>query len=210
MITTLLVEKLQDVGLRLDHYLVYNLVKHSRSHIQSFIRSGHIRVNGKKVKTGYSLELEDLIQIEMPGDESITKKLVPENLDLNIIYEDEWIIVINKPAGLIVHPGVGARNGTLAHGLTYHFKNLSDINGDFRPGIVHRLDKQTSGVMIVAKTNEAHSFLADQFKARKVKKKYIGLTWGHWKDEEGEIDQSLSRDKKNHTKYKINVDGKGR
>ncbi|MAQ87385.1 MAG: RNA pseudouridine synthase, partial [Candidatus Marinimicrobia bacterium] len=187
MITTLLVEKLQDVGLRLDHYLVYNLVKHSRSHIQSFIRSGHIRVNGKKVKTGYSLELEDLIQIEMPADESITKKLVPENLDLNIIYEDEWIIVINKPAGLIVHPGVGARNGTLAHGLTYHFKNLSDINGDFRPGIVHRLDKQTSGVMIVAKTNEAHSFLADQFKARKVKKKYIGLTWGHWKDEEGEI-----------------------
>ena len=115
MITTLLVEKLQDVGMRLDRYLVYNLIKYSRSHIQSFIRSGHIRVNGKKVKTGYSLELEDLIQIEMPGDESITKKLVPENLDLNIIYEDEWIIVINKPAGLIVHPGVGAKNGTFAH-----------------------------------------------------------------------------------------------
>ena len=84
MITTLLVEKLQDVGMRLDHYLVYNLIKYSRSHIQSFIRSGHIRVNGKKVKTGYSLELEDLIQIEMPGDGLITKKLVPENLDLNI------------------------------------------------------------------------------------------------------------------------------
>ena len=208
MITTLLVENLQDVGMRLDHYLVYNLIKYSRSHIQSFIRSGDIRVNGKKVKTGYSLELKDLIHIEMPGDESITKKLIPENLDLNIIYEDECIIVINKPAGLIVHPGVGAKNGTLAHGLAYHFKNLSDINGDFRPGIVHRLDKETSGVMIVAKTNEAHSFLADEFKTRKVKKKYIGLTWGHWKDEEGEIDQSLSRDKKDHTKYRINVNGK--
>lgn len=144
----------------------------------------------------------------MPNDEMTTKKLIPEDLDLNILYEDESIIVINKPAGLIVHPGVGAKNSTLAHGLAYHFKNLSDLNGDLRPGIVHRLDKDTSGVMVVAKTNDAHAFLANQFKTRKVKKKYIGLTWGLWNDEEGEIDQPLSRDRKDPTKYKINANGK--
>ena len=114
----------------------------------------------------------------------------------------------NKSSGIIVHPGIGVNSGTVANGLAYHFQKLSNINGDLRPGIVHRLDKDTSGVMVIAKTNSAHVFLADQFKERKVKKKYSGLTWGIWGNESGEINEPLSRDKKDPTKYSINANGK--
>ncbi len=202
------VTKIEEIGRRLDHYLVDNLLKYSRSHIQSFIRSGHIIVNGNQCKTGYALELNDVIQVEMPDNESDSKDLIPENLNLNILYEDDSIIAINKPAELIVHPGVGASTGTLVHGLIYHFKTLSNMNGNLRPGIVHRLDKETSGVLIVAKTNTAHAHLADQFKKRKIKKEYVGLTWGLWKNEQGEIDQPLARDRKDPTKYRIDSNGK--
>ncbi len=202
------VNQIEQIGKRLDHYLVNQLAKYSRSRVQSFIRSGQVLVNGNKCKTGYSLEMNDIIQVDVPKQESNFKKLIPENLNLNIIHEDESIIVINKPAGIIVHPGIGVNSGTVANGLAYHFRKLSNINGDLRPGVVHRLDKDTSGVMIIAKTNSAHAFLADQFKERKVKKKYIGLTWGVWDNEKGEINKPLLRDKKDPTKYSICVNGK--
>ena len=202
------VNEIEEIGKRLDHYLSNHLTQYSRSRLQSFIRSGQILVNGNKCKTGYSLEMNDVIQVDVLKEESNLKKLVPEDLNLTIIHEDESIVVINKPAGIIVHPGTGINNGTVANGLAYHFHKLSNVNGDLRPGIVHRLDKDTSGVMVVAKTNSAHTFLADQFKDRKVKKKYIGLTWGLWDNANGEINEPLLRDKKDPTRYSVNANGK--
>ena len=202
------VNEIEEIGKRLDHYLLDHLTKYSRSRLQSFIRSGQILVNGNKCKTGYSLEMNDIIQVDVLKEESTLKKLTPENLDLSIVHEDESIVVINKPAGIIVHPGTGINSGTVANGLAYHFQKLSNVNGDLRPGIVHRLDKDTSGLMVIAKTNSAHTFLADQFKDRKVKKKYIGLTWGLWDNANGEINEPLMRDKKDPTKYSVNANGK--
>ena len=202
------VNEIEEIGKRLDHYLLGHLTQYSRSRVQSFIRSGQILVNGNKCKTGYSLEMNDIIQVDVLKEESNFKKLVPENLNLSIIYEDESIVVINKSAGIIVHPGTGINTGTVANGLAYHFQKLSNVNGGLRPGIVHRLDKDTSGVMVIAKTNSAHTFLADQFKDRKVKKKYIGLTWGLWDNVKGEINEPLLRDKKDPTKYSVNANGK--
>ena len=202
------VNEVEEIGKRLDHYLLGHLTKYSRSRLQAFIRSGQILVNGNKCKTGYSLEMNDIIQVDLLKEESNLKKLVPEDLDLTIIHEDESIVVINKPAGIIVHPGAGINSGTVANGLAYHFQKLSNVNGDLRPGIVHRLDKDTSGVMAIAKTNSAHTFLADQFKDRKVKKKYIGLTWGLCDKSKGEINEPLLRNKKDPTKYSVNVNGK--
>ena len=202
------VNEVEEIGKRLDHYLLGHLTKYSRSRLQAFIRSGQILVNGNKCKTGYSLEMNDIIQVDVLKEESNLKKLVPEDLDLTIIYEDESIVVINKPAGIIVHPGTGINTGTVANGLAYHFQKLSNVNGYLRPGIVHRLDKDTSGVMVIAKTNSAHAFLADQFKDRKVKKKYIGLTWGLWDNAKGEINEPLLRNKKDPTKYSVNDNGK--
>ena len=202
------INEIEEIGKRLDHYLLGHLTQYSRSRVQSFIRSGQILVNGNKCKTGYSLEMNDIIQVDVLKEESNLKKLVPENLNLSIIHEDESIVVINKPAGIIVHPGTGINSGTVANGLAYHFQKLSNVNGDLRPGIVHRLDKDTSGVMVIAKTNSAHTFLADQFKDRKVKKKYIGLTWGLWYNVKGEINEPLLRDKKDPTKYSVNANGK--
>ena len=202
------VNEVEEIGKRLDHYLLGHLTKYSRSRLQAFIRSGQILVNGNKCKTGYSLEMNDIIQVDVLKEESNLKKLVPEDLDLTIIHEDESIVVINKPAGIIVHPGTGINSGTIANGLAYHFQKLSNVNGDLRPGIVHRLDKDTSGVMAIAKNNSAHTFLADQFKDRKVKKKYIGLTWGLWDNAKGEINEPLLRNKKDPTKYCVNSNGK--
>jgi len=129
-------------------------------------------------------------------------------MDLDILYEDEQIAVINKPAGLVVHPGVGNATGTLAHGLLHHFQALSDLNGAVRPGIVHRLDKDTSGIILIAKTNQAHAHLADQFQNREVKKEYSGLTWGIWPETEGEINKSIGRRKKDPMIYSVSKQGK--
>ena len=202
------VNEMEAIGKRLDHYLLDHLTKYSRSQLQSFIRSGQILVNGNKCKTGYSLGMNDIIKVDVLKEESNLKKLVPENLNLSIIHEDESIVVINKPAGITVHPGTGISSGTVANGLAHHFQELSNVNGDLRPGIVHRLDKDTSGVMVIAKTNSAHTFLANQFKDRKVKKNYIGLTWGLWHNPNGEINEPLLRDKKDPTKYSVNANGK--
>ena len=198
-----------NVGIRLDHYLTNKFPKYSRSRIQNLIRSSKILVNNMQCKTGYKLELNDLITINHPHPkEEGYSKITPEPMNLNILFEDEDLAIIDKPSGLVVHPGKGNRSGTLVNGLLHHFCNLSDSNGLIRPGIVHRLDKNTSGLIIIAKNNDAHQNLSQQFKDRDVKKEYCALTWGLWKEKEGQIESGLLRDKKDPTKYSISENGK--
>ena len=202
------IKKPKDIGKRLDRFVVSSLKNYSRSKIQSFIKTGCILVNGEKCKTGYSLDINDEILINLPNDNLNPIKLEPENLELDVIFEDEYLIAINKTAKMVVHPGVNATNGTLVNGLIYHFKQLSDINGEMRPGIIHRLDKGTSGVILIAKSNMAHSNLAEQFQNREIRKQYIALTWGIWKNKKGQINQPISRDKKDYRKYRVKSPGK--
>lgn len=202
------IHRSKDAGLRLDRFLASNISDHSRSRIQTWIRSGCVLVNGTQRKTGYALELNDEIKVDPPEEEPSLHVLHPEPMDLDILYEDEQIVVINKPAGLVIHPGVGNSTGTLVHGLLYHFQALSDLNGAVRPGIVHRLDRDTSGIILIAKTNQAHAHLADQFQNREVKKEYSGLTWGIWPETEGEINKPIGRRKKDPTTYCVSGEGK--
>jgi len=165
-------------------------------------------VNGLNRKTGYTLELNDIINVDPQEIVELNSNLIPEKMDLDILFEDEEIAIINKSAGLVVHPGTGISTGTLVNGLVDHFNSLSDLNGQIRPGIVHRLDANTSGIMVIAKTNMAHANLANQFLNRRVKKKYTALTWGLWTENSGEIDQPIARKKKDPTSYIVSEDGK--
>ena len=196
------------IGLRIDKYLVSQMPDYSRSRIQSWIRSSNVLVNGLNRKTGYTLELNDIINVNPQEIVELNSNLIPEKMDLDILFEDEETVIINKPAGLVVHPGTGISTGTLVNGLVDHFNSLSDLNGQIRPGIVHRLDANTSGIMVIAKTNMAHANLADQFLNRQVKKKYTALTWGLWTENSGEIDQPIARKKKDPTSYTVSEDGK--
>ena len=202
------IQQSEVVGLRLDKYLVSQMPGYSRSRIQSWIRSSNVLVNGLNRKTGYTLELNDIINVHPQEIVELNSNLIPEKMDLDILFEDEEIVIINKPAGLVVHPGTGITTGTLVNGLVDHFNSLSDLNGQIRPGLVHRLDANTSGIMVIAKTNMAHANLANQFLNRQVKKKYTALTWGLWTENTGEIDQPIARKKKDPTSYTVSKDGK--
>jgi len=202
------IQQFEVVGLRLDKYLVSQMPDYSRSRIQSWIRSSNVLVNGLNRKTGYTLELNDIINVEPQEIVELNSNLIPEKMDLDILFEDEEIVIINKPAGLVVHPGTGITTGTLVNGLVDHFNSLSDLNGQIRPGLVHRLDANTSGIMVIAKTNMAHANLANQFLNRQVKKKYTALTWGLWTENTGEIDQPIARKKKDPTSFTVSEDGK--
>ena len=197
-----------DIGIRLDHFLTKNFIEYSRSQIQLLIRSGKILVNNKNCKTGYALESNDIISILHPERQKELSNINPEPINLDIMYEDEDIAVINKPSGMVVHPGKGNKSKTLANGIVHHFNRLSNVNGLSRPGIVHRLDKDTSGLILIAKNNSAHNMLSEQFKNRKVKKEYFALTWGIWKEKEGKIDKPLQRDRKDPTRFCISLNGK--
>lgn len=195
-------------GVRLDKYLADQLDYISRSQIQKYIKSGHILVNSELSTPKYSINTNDKIHIELPDSEAIPDFIEPQDISLDIIFEDDDIILVNKPAGLTVHPGVGNRNGTLVNALAYHFNELSDINGYLRPGIVHRLDQNTSGIIIVAKNNKTHMKLSEQFSNRTVKKVYYGITWGKWENNEGSIDQPIDRRRNDPTTYHVNINGK--
>ena len=197
-----------DEGKRLDQYLVSNLSDISRSQIQKHIKSGSILVNGKLAKTGYSLLNCDKISVLDSIYDIEKNDLIPEPIKINIIYEDLELAVINKQSGMVIHPGVGHLSGTLVNGLLYHFNSLSNINGETRPGIVHRLDADTSGVLVIAKNNKSHKFLADQFQNRTIKKKYTALTWGDWSDDSGEISAPIGRNKKDPTIFEVIHDGR--
>ena len=163
-------------GLRLDHFLVGVLPERSRSQIQRFIKKGHVRVAGRDAKANQTVRVGQQISIDVPEPVDATPR--PEALPLPIVYQDRDIIVVDKPAGMVVHPAAGHAGGTLVNALLHHIDDLSGIGGEKRPGIVHRLDRGTSGLMVVAKNDGAHEELARQFRDREVEKQYVALVWG--------------------------------
>lgn len=184
-----------DINKRLDAYLV-NVLNKSRSNIEKHIKVGDILVNGDIKKSGYLLKEGDIINVK--EFKEITT-VIKENIPINIIYEDNYLMVINKPSGLVVHPGNGNESGTLVNGLVNYTDKLSDLNGDFRLGIVHRIDKDTSGLLLISKTNQIHKLLTDNFKDN-VKRKYIALVEGVIKEEKGKINAPIGRDEKDRKK----------
>jgi len=178
--------------IRIDTYLSREEILSSRSQIQQLIKQGKIRVNNQTVKASYLLKHGDIIDVLLPEPRMLEIKA--EAIPLDIVYEDEYLIVVNKPAGMIVHPAGKICSGTLVNALLYHCKNsLSGIGGVIRPGIIHRLDKDTSGLMVIAKSNLAHLGLSHQIKNRKIDKRYIALVHGKVKEEEGVIDAPIGR-----------------
>ena len=183
--------------IRLDKFLTENLKNLSRSQIKKIIVSKNIKINKKQIMaSSEKIKENDLIEVNMP--EIKTNYIKPKKINLDIIYEDEDIIVINKNSGLIVHPGAGNKDETLVNGLLYLYKNnLSNLNGEFRPGIVHRIDKDTSGIIVVAKNNHAHALLSEQFSKHTISRKYVALVWGVIRPLNGKISTLISRSKKN-------------
>ena len=191
------------VGLRLDKALSLILEDVSRSKIQAHLENGYILVNQKKEKASYKLAENDLITIE--GFPSEVSNLNPEDIPLDIVYEDDDVIVINKPKGLVVHPGAGNEEHTLANALKFHSDNLSTLNGEFRPGIVHRIDKDTAGLLIVAKNDASHAFLSKQLENHTLGRKYYALVLGVIPENEGKIIAPIGRDQKFRQKMAVDL-----
>lgn len=189
---------------RIDKYLVSQLEKMSRSKIQGLISDGFVLVNEETVKSNYKIKTDDKIVISIPEAEAID--VDPENLPIDIIYEDKDLVVVNKEQGMVVHPAPGHHSGTLVNALLYQIDDLSGINGKIRPGIVHRLDKDTSGIMVVAKNDEAHVYLSEQLQDRSMERKYWALVHGVMPHNQGSIDAPIGRDPKNRQRYAV-VDG---
>ena len=192
----------ENANTRLDHYLANN-TEFSRSKITNLIKEGKILVNGKNVKTGYLIKENDIIEINYEEEEL---KAEPEKMDLDIVYEDNDVIVVNKANKVVVHPACGNRSGTLVNGLLYHSKNLSSINGEFRPGIVHRIDADTTGLLMIAKNDKAHKILADQLKEKTTHRVYYALVWGVINNETGTVDAPIGRDPKDRKKMAVTPD----
>jgi 23S rRNA pseudouridine1911/1915/1917 synthase len=180
----------------------------SRSQLQDLIRDGHVTVNGKTVKPNYKLSGGDEIVVRIPEPESV--EIVPEPIPLDVIYEDSDVIVINKPRGMVVHPAAGHPNGTLVNALMHHCRDLSGINGELRPGIVHRIDKDTSGLLMVAKNDLAHNALSEQLKEHSVTRKYLAVAHGELEHDQGTIDAPLGRDPKDRKLYTVTDRGSKR
>lgn len=179
--------------LRLDKFLMGKLPKVTRSKVQEGIKLGHILVNDNRVKSNYKVHPEDIVTVSLSEPPRDTE-VVPEDIPLNIVYEDDDLLVVNKEAGMVVHPAHQNWNGTLVNGLTYHFKNLPTLpNNDGRPGLVHRIDKDTSGLLVVAKSEMAMTALAKQFFDHSIERTYYALVWGIPKDDKGTIDVNLGR-----------------
>lgn len=188
------------IGSRLDVFLS-NQTDLSRSNIQKLIKDDLVKVNNKSTKANYSLRAQDSVSMVLPEPAAVD--IVPENIPLNFVYQDEYLAVINKPAGMVVHPAAGNYNGTLVNALMYHCQDLSGINGEIRPGIVHRLDKDTSGVMVVAKNDFAHLNLAKQIELKSAQRIYIALVFGNIKQDEGAIIANIGRDPKNRQRMAV-------
>ena len=190
-----------DEGIRLDAYLATQIEGWSRARLQRLIDDQDVLVNGKAVKPSYKLRVGDEIEVELTPAPSASFE--PENIPVEVVYEDDDLIVVNKPAGMVVHPAAGVISGTLANALAYRFQQLSATGDPVRPGIVHRLDKDTSGLMVVAKTETAHEHLSDQFRAREVFKRYVALVYGVVKTPQGRIEQPIARDPRNRTRMAV-------
>ena len=184
-----------EAGNRLDAVIITRFPTLSRSRANRLIRGGHVTVNGLTKKPGYIAKPGDLVRFETPSPEPITCS--PEAIPISILYEDGNIIVLNKPSGLIVHPGAGNKSGTLVNALLFHCPDLERVGADFRPGVVHRLDKDTSGILVVAKNAVAYESLTRQFKKREVSKRYLALVYGSMKTPGGVVTLPIGRDPRN-------------
>lgn len=196
----------EGINERIDKFITEKVTDASRSQIQSLIKEGHITVNGSSVKSNYKVQSEDIIEVNIPEPEVIDAK--PEDISIEIIYEDQDVLVVNKPQGMVVHPSIGHSSGTLVNALLYHIKDLSGINGKIRPGIVHRIDKDTSGLLMIAKNDVAHEKLSEQLKEKKAQREYIALVHGLIHHDKGTIDAPIGRDSSNRKKYAVVDNGK--
>ena len=182
----------KDFNIRLDKFLTEKLSEMSRSHIQKLIRDGNVTVNKKAVKANYKVSLGEIIEIDIPEPECLD--IVPENIPLDILYEDKDILVVNKPKGMVVHPAPGHYSGTLVNAIMFHCKeNLSGINGVLRPGIVHRIDMNTTGSLLICKNDKSHRFLAEQLKEHSITRKYHAIVYGNLKEDNGTIESPIGR-----------------
>lgn len=193
-------------NIRIDKYLSSIITDKSRSFIQGLIEKENVTVNGKNVKSNYKVKKRDIVEVSIEEPEILNVK--PEDIPIDIMYEDKDVIVVNKPQGMVVHPGPGNYNGTLVNALLYHCSNLSSINGVIRPGIVHRIDKDTSGVLVIAKNDEAHNKLSNQLKEHSMKREYYAVVEGRLKNDNGIINRPIGRNKKDRLKMGIVEDGK--
>lgn len=191
------------VGERIDKFLSCRLEEVSRSYIQKLIKEGYVSVNGKPVKANYKLGAGDEISVEIP--EAKEPDILPEDIPLDILYEDQDILVVNKPKGMVVHPAAGHYSGTLVNALMYHCKDsLSGINGVMRPGIVHRIDMDTTGSLLVCKNDEAHRILAEQLKEHTIRREYHAIVYGNIKEDTGTVDAPIGRHPTDRKKMSIN------
>ncbi len=191
---------------RIDVYLTHQIENVTRTKVQKAIETGLVTVNGKPVKPSYNINSSDLIEIVL--QRAAKPDVKPENIPLDIVYEDDVLLVVNKPAGMVTHPAYGHYSGTLVNALLYYCSSLSTVNTEQRPGIVHRLDKDTTGLLVVAKTDAAHNFLAKQFSAHSIDREYWALVWGILKKRKGIIETKLGRSKKDRKKVTVVDEGK--
>jgi len=191
---------------RLDTFLTRELPDISRSKIQRLIRNGAVTVDGQKVKPNHLVKPDERIRIELPKPTPV--ELIPEPIPLDIIYEDGYLLVVNKPAGMVVHPACGHPRGTLVNALLGHAKTLSPSSDPYRPGIVHRLDKDTSGLLVVAKNEKVHQILSKQFEQKMAHREYIALVWGKFAKLSGTIETYLARSKRDRKKIAVSEEGK--
>jgi 23S rRNA pseudouridine1911/1915/1917 synthase len=197
----------EDRGLRLDIFLARHLVQFTRSHIQTLNRTGAVLVGNRQEKAGYRLRGDEVVEVDLesyrvPG-------MTPQDIAFQVVFEDDDLAVIEKPAGLVVHPGAGTREGTLAHGLMFRFQSLSGAGGEVRPGIVHRIDKWTSGLLVVAKNDWTHARLSRAFQDRVVEKTYLALVHGRMREPSGDIDLNIGRHTTVRTRMSVQR-GRGR
>lgn len=185
---------------RIDTYLMNN-TEYTRSKIQKMLKNGDIKVNNNLVKNSYNVKINDVIEIKDILLEEMHAE--PEEMDLDIVYEDDDVIVVNKANGVVVHPAIGNNHGTLVNGLLYHSKNLSNINGEFRPGIVHRIDAYTTGLLMVAKNDSSHEILAKELADKKTTRKYWALVWGVINHDTGTVDAPIGRDTSDRKKMSV-------
>jgi len=196
----------QHEGQRLDRYLADQRPEFSRSRLQKLIVEDAVCINGKTTRSSYRLVVGDSITIDIPPP--IDSTINPEDIPLDIFFEDAHVLVLDKPAGMIVHPAGGVTSGTLVNALLSHCTHLSGINGVLRPGIVHRLDKDTSGLMVVAKSDEGHRGLAAQLEARAMERRYLALIWGGFETDEGRIEAPIGRHPKDRKRMAVSQNGR--
>lgn len=193
----------EGAGSRIDRYLSEQVAEMSRAHLQKLLKDGGVTVNDRPVKSSYKVAEGDRIQLDIP--EAVEPEIVPEEMDLDILYEDKDIILVNKPKGMVVHPAAGHATGTLVNGLMAHCRgDLSGINGVMRPGIVHRIDMDTTGVLIVCKNDQAHNAIAEQLKVHSITRKYYAIVHGVVKEDEGTVHAPIGRHPTDRKKMSIN------